>query len=186
MRPSWLGCNQRIASLARTHELLSQGNWRGVSIAEIIQREFAPYARGNAEISGPSAILKAEATQAVAMVLHELTTNAAKYGAFSNGSGRVSVRWRWRQNGSHDRLIIEWQESGGPPVLASSQPGYGTTIIRELIPFELAGTVELAFASGGARCRLEIPADWVSKGGQPSEEPGVPLGYEGVPGGARL
>jgi two-component sensor histidine kinase len=167
------GLNRRITSLARTHELLSQGNWRGASLAEIVRREFAPYATGNAELGGPNVVLKAAATEAVATVLHELTTNAAKYGAFSNRNGRVSLRWRWLQNGPPDRLIIEWQESGGPPVVAPSQSGYGTSIIRELIPFELGGDVELAFASDGTRCRLEIPADWVSRGRRLTEVPGV-------------
>jgi two-component system, chemotaxis family, CheB/CheR fusion protein len=157
------GLNSRIGSLARTHELLSEGNWRGVSLAEIIQRELAPYTRGNTEAKGPSVTLMAEATQAVATVLHELTTNAAKYGALSNRSGRVSVRWRWLQNGSHDRIAIEWQETGGPLVLAPSRPGYGTNIIRELIPFELGGAVELSFAPEGTRCRLEIPGAWASR-----------------------
>jgi two-component sensor histidine kinase len=96
------------------------------------------------------------------MVLHELTTNAAKYGAFSNQLGRVSVQWEWSNYGSQDRLIIEWLELGGPPVLAPSQPGYGTGIIRDLIPFELGGAVELSFAPEGARCCLEIPGEWVN------------------------
>jgi two-component sensor histidine kinase len=158
--------NSRINSLARTHEVLSDSNWRGASLAEIVRREFAPYARGNTEAEGPSVILRAEATQAVATALHELTTNAAKYGALSNRSGRVAVRWRWHQNGSHDRLIIEWQEAGGPPVLAPSHSGYGTSIIRELIPFELGGAVELSFAPEGTRCRLEIPGEWTCRDGR--------------------
>jgi two-component sensor histidine kinase len=164
------GLNCRIDALARTHELLSESNWRGASLVEIVRREFAPYATENAEVGGPSATLKAEATQAVATVLHELTTNAAKYGAFSNRTGRVLVQWRWLQNGSHDRLVIEWQEVGGPPVLAPSQSGYGTTIIRELIPFELGGAVELSFTTEGTRCRLEIPGEWVSKDRLTAEE----------------
>jgi PAS domain S-box-containing protein len=165
--------NNRIKSLAGTHELLSQSHWRGVPLADIIRRELAPYGMTNTDIGGPDATLKAEATQAVATVLHELTTNAAKYGAFSNQAGRVSVQWQWLNNGSQDRLIIEWQEAGGPPVLAPSQSGYGTSIIRELIPFELGGKVELVFASKGIRCRLEIPADWMSRGGQLTGELGV-------------
>src|SRR5262249_20793257 len=163
------GLNRRIDSLARTHELLSESNWRGASFAQIVRREFAPYTRGNTDASGPSVTLKAEATQAVATVLHELTTNAAKYGALSNRSGRVSVRWWWLQNGSR-ALLFEWQETGGPPVLAPSQSGYGTTIIRELIPFELGGAVELSFAPEGTRCRLEIPGEWVSHNRQSTEE----------------
>jgi two-component sensor histidine kinase len=165
--------NRRINSLARTHELLSESNWRGASLAEIVRREFAPYATGNAEARGPRVTLKAAATQAVATVLHELTTNAAKYGAFSNRTGCVSVQWRWLQNGSRDRLVIEWQETGGPPVLAPSQSGYGTSIIRELIPFELGGKVELVYACEGIRCQLEIPADWISVGAGLAQEPGA-------------
>jgi PAS domain S-box-containing protein len=173
------GLNRRIDSLARTHELLSESNWRGASLAQIIRREFAPYTRGNTEARGPSITLKAEATQAVATVLHELTTNAAKYGALSNGSGRVSVRWRWLKNGSHDRLVIEWQEIGGPPVLAPSRFGYGTSIIRELIPFEFGGTVELSFASGGTRCRLEIPDEWTNRNFPSQRQRSSPAETEG-------
>ena len=154
--------DSRIKSLARTHELLSQSHWSGVSLAKIARRELAPYAGDNVEIVGPSVTLKAEAAQAMAMVLHELTTNAAKYGAFSDRNGRVSLRWRWLRNGSTSRLAIDWQEIGGPQVLPPRQHGYGTGVISELIPFELGGTVELAFPGDGVRCRMEIPAEWVS------------------------
>jgi two-component sensor histidine kinase len=132
-------------------------------LAEIIQRELAPYDTTNTDIGGPSVTLQAEAAQAVATVLHELTTNAAKHGAFSNETGRVSVQWQWLHNGSNTRLLIEWQEAGGPPVPPPSRSGYGTKIIRELIPFELGGAVELTFAPEGTRCRLEIPGEWASK-----------------------
>jgi len=154
--------SDRIKSLANTHELLSQGQWRGVSLAEIVRRELAPYATNKTTIEGPSVTLKAEATQAVAMVLHELTTNAAKYGGLSARGGGVLLRWRWLWNGSGARLTIEWQEVGGPEVTPPSRPGYGTSIVREVIPFELGGSVDLVFAADGVRCRLEIPAEWVS------------------------
>jgi two-component sensor histidine kinase/integral membrane sensor domain MASE1 len=157
------GLEHRIESLARTHELLSESQWRGVPLAEIIRRELAPYSVRNTDIGGPNLTLKAGAAEAVAMVFHELTTNAAKYGAFSNGTGRVSVCWRWLQNGSPDRLVIEWQEIDGPPVRAPSRSGYGTSIIRELIPFELGGAVELSLAPDGTRCRLEIPGEWANR-----------------------
>jgi two-component sensor histidine kinase len=157
------GLNNRISSLARTHELLSASHWSGASLGEIVRREFAPYTRGNTEASGQSVTLKADATQAVATVLHELTTNAAKHGALSDRKGRVSVRWRWLQNGLHDRLLIEWQETGGPAAPTPCRSGYGTSIIRELIPFELGGAVQLSFAPEGARCRLEIPGEWINR-----------------------
>jgi PAS domain S-box-containing protein len=153
----------RIEALARTHELLSQSHWSGVSLTEIARRELSPYAADNVEIGGPSVTLKAEAAQAVAMVLHELTTNAAKYGAFSDRNGCVSLRWRWLRNGSTGRLAIEWQEIGGPLVLPPRRRGYGTDVIGELVPFELDGTVELTFPRDGVKCCIEIPAEWVSK-----------------------
>jgi PAS domain S-box-containing protein len=157
------GLDHRIESLARTHELLSETHWHDVPLVEIIRRELAPYDARNTDIGGPSLTLKAEAAQGVAMVLHELTTNAAKYGALSSGTGRVTVRWRWLQNGSPDRLAIEWQEIDGPPVRATSQSSYGTNIIRELIPFELGGAVELSFAKDGIKCRIEIPGEWANR-----------------------
>ena len=149
--------------------LLSQAQWRGVPFAEIVRCEFAPYATDKTTFGGPGVMLKAEAAQAVAMVLHELTTNAAKYGGFSTRSGGVLLKWWWLRNGSGGRLAIEWQEVGGPPVADPNRSGYGTSIVRELIPFELGGTVDLAFAPDGLRCRLEIPGDWVD-GDDPSKE----------------
>jgi len=158
----------RIRSMSSTHELLSQGRWRGIQLLELVQRELAPFLTSdNADIEGPDAVLSAEAAQIMAMVLHELVTNAAKYGALSTQSGRVRVGWRWRTNGAPlARLVIEWQEVGGPAVPPCNQSGYGTCVIRELLPYELGGKVDLAFAVDGVRCKLEIPAEWVG-GGQP-------------------
>jgi two-component sensor histidine kinase len=156
------GFDGRIKSLARTHELLSRNHWQDVSLTEVVKREIAPYSADNAIILGPAVTLKAAAAQAVATVLHEMATNAAKYGAFSGPSGRLFVDWRWLGNGSHSRLAIRWQESGGPAVSTPSQTGFGTSVIRELIPFELGGAVDLTFARDGLQCRLEIPADWLS------------------------
>ena len=102
------GLDDRIKSLARTHELLSHSHWHGVSLEEIVRRELAPYTAGNAAIGGPRVTLKADAAQAVAMVLHELATNAAKYGAFSKRDGRLLLRWRWLQNGSR----VGWPSNG--------------------------------------------------------------------------
>jgi two-component sensor histidine kinase len=96
------------------------------------------------------------------MVLHELATNAAKYGALSTKDGRVSIRWQRHFNG-HPRshLVFEWQEIGGPPVVAASKSSYGTSTIRDEIPYEFGGTVDLVLPPEGARCRLELPSDWL-------------------------
>jgi PAS domain S-box-containing protein len=164
-----VGLERRIRSLANTHDLLSRAHWHGVPLAEIVQRELTPYGRGNSEVRGPEVMLKAEAAQAVAMVLHELSTNAAKFGAFSKRNGRVLLKWRWQQNWGHPHLAIEWKEIGGPPVVEPSRSSYGSTVVRELIPFELEGKVDLDFAKDGLRCRLEIPAEWVGTGVSLSE-----------------
>ena len=141
----------RIKSMAQTHQLLSSRQWKGILLSDLVRRELAPYAnRGNTEIGGPDITLEAEAGQAVSMVLHELTTNAAKHGSLSIPDGRVSVRWYRMLNGEADaRVRIEWQESGGPPVLAPDHSGYGMEVIRDLLPYELDGKVDLAFAVRG-------------------------------------
>ena len=126
----------RIRSMGSTHELLSHRRWLGIPLAELVERELAPYATGsNTEIGGPEVMLSAEAGQTMAMVLHELVTNAAKHGALSVPSGRVSIRWRLPLNGSaSDRLVFTWRETGGPLVVPPSKSGYGMDVVRERYP----------------------------------------------------
>ena len=156
----------RIKSMAATHQLLSSHQWKGILLSDLVRRELAPYAaHGNTEIGGPDVILEAETAQAVSMVLHELTTNAAKYGALSTHGGRISVRWHRVMNGNADaRLCIEWQESGGPAVAAPDRSGYGMEVIRDLLPYELDSKVDLAFASAGVRCCIDIPVSQLASG----------------------
>jgi PAS domain S-box-containing protein len=154
----------RLRSMATTHELLSSRRWQGLPLTELVRRELAPYAtRNNTEINGPGILLKPEAGQALAMVLHELATNAAKYGALSTKEGRVSIRWDRHVNGNpRSHLVLEWQEIGGPPVVAPGASSYGTSTIRDLIPYELGGTVDLVLAPEGVRCHLKLPEDCLS------------------------
>jgi PAS domain S-box-containing protein len=154
----------RIRSMAATHELLSARRWSGISLAKLVRRELAPYANdNNIKISGPDVALRPEAAQPMAMVIHELATNAAKHGALSTKKGRVSIRWDRGRNGRPGPdLALEWQEVGGPPVSAPANSGYGTSTICDLIPYEFGGTVDLVFAPEGVRCRLKLPADWLS------------------------
>jgi two-component system CheB/CheR fusion protein len=130
----------------------------------VFHRELAPYSTtSNLKIEGSDEVLSPEAGQAIAMVIHELATNAAKYGALSIKGGHVSVRWCHKRNGrAQSWLSIRWEESGGPNVVPLTQSGYGTSVIRDLIPYELGGAVEYVLAREGARCRLEIPAKWLS------------------------
>jgi PAS domain S-box-containing protein len=153
--------DHRLQSMGEAHSLLSRNRWRGVGLADLVAQELAPYAgSGNATVEGPAICLPPGATQAVAMVLHELATNAAKYGALSTPHGRVAVRWRRLSDaGGPARLSLEWQEDDGPAVTAPAQPGYGTSVIRDLIPYELGGTVELEFNPNGVRCTIEIAVE---------------------------
>jgi len=117
----------RVQSMARTHELLSANGWRGISVAELVRRELAPYTTtGNTEMNGSNVILKAEAGRA--MVLHELATNAAKYGVLSTQSGRVAIWWGPLPNGhARSHIVLEWREVGGPLVVAPKNQDLGRT-----------------------------------------------------------
>jgi two-component sensor histidine kinase len=152
----------RIQSVAAAHTLLSERRWQAVSLDALVHAELAPYTTGrNVNISGTDVMLSAAETQALAKVLHELATNAAKYGALSIPGGRVSVSWEREPNGGAANLILEWRELGGPGVVSKLQSSYGTSLIRELIPHELGGNVDLVFAPEGAFCRIKFPLEHV-------------------------
>ena len=156
----------RIRSMATTHELLSAGRWQGISFTELVRRELAPYAsRNNTRMHGPEVILEPEAGLAMAMVLHELATNAAKYGALSTKVGQVMVTWERRPHGQPPDLILNWKEFGGPPVATPEKSSFGTSTIRDLIPYEFGGRVDLTLAPEGVQCRIELPANWLGSGG---------------------
>jgi PAS domain S-box-containing protein len=149
----------RIKSMTAAHALLGQSRWHGVGLDALVRSQLAPYVTdANITISGTDVVLSAGASRAMAMVLHELVTNAAKYGALSVPTGRVSVNWERRSNGTAAaNLVFVWREFGGPPTAAEVQSGYGTRLIRELVPHELGGTVDLEFAAEGVSCRIEFP-----------------------------
>jgi PAS domain S-box-containing protein len=150
--------NGRIQSMAAAHTLLSKSGWQSVGLDALVRNQLAPYATDtNVTISGTDVMLVAAEIQAVARVLHELVTNAAKHGALSIPGGHVSVSWNRKPNGDGENLMLVWQEHHGPAVKSEIQSSYGTNLIRNLIPHELGGMVELAFASEGVSCRIEIP-----------------------------
>jgi hypothetical protein len=129
-----------------------------VGLTDLIRHQLAPYTTdANTTISGPEIVLTSAQTQAVAMVIHELVTNAAKHGALSNPDGSVRVSWHRSGRDVAATLTITWRELGGPPIKTPVKCGYGSSLIRDLIPHELGGTVGLVFASDGACCEIEIP-----------------------------
>jgi PAS domain S-box-containing protein len=157
----------RIQSIAAAHTLLSQSRWSGVGLTDLIRHQLAPYTTdANMTISGPEIVLTSAQTQAVAMVIHELATNAAKHGVLSNPNGSVSVCWDCTGADTAAILTITWRELGAEPLAAQVHSGYGLSLIRDLIPHELGGTVELKFPPDGACCKIEIPlgAKQIDKG----------------------
>ena len=147
----------RIQSMAVAHSLLSQSGWQNVGLAALVGRQLEPYASGsNVAIKGEEIVLGAAAIQAVAMVLHELVTNAAKYGALSVPDGQICITWDMEKVGRGTKLLFEWRELCGPAVQPDVPTGYGTSLIRDLIPYELGGTVDLLFTLDGVSCKIEL------------------------------
>jgi PAS domain S-box-containing protein len=149
----------RIQALANAHNLLALSHWEGASLNSIIQQELAAYCGeedSRAVITGPSQILGPQAAQSIAVVLHELATNAVKYGALSVPAGRVRVEWSLKPN---QDLSICWTESEGPKVTPPSREGFGTRVIRMMIKNQLYGDVHFNWHPTGLDCTIDIPFD---------------------------
>src|SRR5262245_50191855 len=134
----------RIQSMASAHQLLRQSRWFGVGLTDLIRHQLAPYTtEANTTVCDPDVMLTSTQTQAIAMVIHELVTNAAKHGALSSPKGRVSVSWDRTGADPAAILTVTWRELGGPPIETPARSSYGSSLIRDLIPHELCGTVDL-------------------------------------------
>jgi PAS domain S-box-containing protein len=155
----------RLQALAASHDLLVQRDWHGASMSEVVRSQLGHYLDQQAsqiEIEGPGLIVTPEAAQNIGLAVHELSTNAAKYGALSVPEGRVAVCWKQARNGSEEqRLHLSWTESGGPQVAAPSHRGFGQVVTEQLTARALQGKANLMFDSGGVRWTLDIPANHI-------------------------
>lgn len=150
----------RLIALSQAHDQLSRRHWGSAELRDIVVGATAPYAAdtpGRVEIEGETITIKPRAALTLALVLHELTTNAAKYGALSVPDGRVTVRWQVRNSPTRPLLMMEWREHGGPLVAAPTRQGFGSRFIEGSIATELRGTVRLAFDSAGLGCTMTVP-----------------------------
>lgn len=158
----------RIQALARTHTLLADGRWSAAPLAEVVRREIEglrPTGDGSVTLSGPEVRLGPKTVQAVAMVIHELATNAAKHGSLSVPEGRLRVAWEiGRDEGGAPRLAVDWVESGGPPVVPPARHGFGSRLIERSLAGAMDGRAELDFAPEGVRCRLSLPLGDAARG----------------------
>jgi PAS domain S-box-containing protein len=146
----------RINALSRVHTALSQSRWQAVDLRELVAEEIAPYRTQDAariSASGPKILLEPASAQTLALALHELVTNAAKYGALSSISGRVDLNWESKVS----ILTIQWNESGGPQIKPPSSSGFGTKIVTASIEKQLGGKVRFDWRPEGMQCELSIP-----------------------------
>src|SRR5882724_8666972 len=146
----------RIGALSRAHTLLAQSRWQGADLARLVDEELAPYRTGETgkiTASGPDVSLEPRTAQTLALALHELSTNAAKYGALSVMSGRVNLTWELRP----ESLVLRWTESGGPPTQPPATPGFGIRVIGASIERQLDGEARFEWQPEGLRCSLAVP-----------------------------
>jgi PAS domain S-box-containing protein len=146
----------RVQALARAHSLLSESRWQGANISDIIEEELAPYRAPHFDrvrISGTSLSLDPSTAQALALALHELATNAAKYGALSQPSGRLQVSW----SHANGRFQLQWIERGGPALGRVEPGGFGLRVIKASVEGQLDGKVEFDWRQDGLRCALSVP-----------------------------
>jgi two-component sensor histidine kinase len=129
------------------------GNWTSADLRETIVNTLQPFRNEQFEIDGPSLRIGEKAALAFSMAVHELATNAAKYGALQNTEGCVRIKWTV----SSDRLVWHWSEHKGPPVKRPSQAGFGTRMIERMLSAELQGKVELGYPRAGVECRIDAP-----------------------------
>lgn len=150
----------RIRALAQTHSRLAEANWSGVAIETMLLDELAPYRRddgGNVRLSGQAIVLNPRCALTLGLAIHELATNAAKYGALSRRQGRVDVGWEADSQAAH--LAIRWTESRGPTVHPPARSGFGRLLLERVLGSDLRGTVEMDFAATGFRCAIKLPLD---------------------------
>jgi PAS domain S-box-containing protein len=158
---------ERIFALAASHDLLVKTEWKGADLDQLVRSQLAHFADlidRRITLAGERVFISASAAQSIGMALHELATNAGKYGALS-AEGRVDIDWRLTPDQAGDNsFVMSWREQGGPPVVPPSRTGFGTTVISRMAELSLAGKVELIYAPEGLVWRLSCPAQKVLEG----------------------
>jgi PAS domain S-box-containing protein len=146
----------RIQALANVHALFVKSRWGGAELSNIVTQELAPYlgkGKAHAQIDGPNLLLETNTAQAIAVTLHELATNAAKYGSLSAPNGHVEVTW---SRAADERLILHWTENGGPPIKKPTHQGFGTSVIERMIREQLKGEMHLDWRTEGLACEIVV------------------------------
>jgi len=145
----------RIQALANVHALFVKSRWAGAELRSLVMQEILPYSERNekrVKVDGPPLFLETNTAQTIAVAVHELTTNAAKYGALSVPEGRVEIAWSHNAGKS---LMLRWSETGGPPVNPPTRKGFGTRVMEAMVQSQLSGTIRFDWRSEGLVCEIE-------------------------------
>jgi two-component sensor histidine kinase len=162
--------NSRLIALSRAQDILTQAEFTAAPIMTVVEKSLSPYRmeHDRFQIEGPVVELPAKQALALALALHELATNAVKYGALSVDGGRVSVVWSINASGDEPRFRFSWRELGGPPVSTPKSPGFGSRLIRGVLANDFGGKVHLTYEHDGMGCELDAPLDRVSSPSEPA------------------
>ena len=170
--------SERIRGLSASNDLLVRNQWQNVPLAGLVRSQLAHFAdllEGRIVVDGPDLRITAAAAQVLGMALHELATNAGKYGALSTDTGHVDIVWRLEREGAGGgRFMMEWSEKGGPTVAAPTRRGFGWSVLCQLTKASLGADVTLEYAPTGVVWRLGCPADRVREGEAAQKNVGAP------------
>lgn len=146
----------RIRAMARAHTLLSHSRWEGADLSRLVNEELEPYrALDRVHVHGPAVAIKPAVAQNFALAIHEMATNAAKYGALSSPEGKLEVHWSLHD----DAMVLDWIERDGPVVATPEKQGFGSKVIDASIRRQLSGAIDWHWERGGLRCTLKVPAE---------------------------
>jgi PAS domain S-box-containing protein len=152
----------RLHALGHAHDLLTQTHWKGTSLHQVIETALAPFSvydnsQTRVRVNGPQVWLNSNTAVTMTLAFHELATNAAKYGALSTNKGRVEIFWSAQPATEPKEVLLEWRESGGPPVQAPSRKGFGTMLIEKVLAYEAEGEAKLDFLPAGVAFVFRLP-----------------------------
>ncbi len=154
--------SQRLAAMGDANEILRQADWTSVSLHALARASLTPFVGAKerrCSLSGPGVVLQGRVALAVGMALHELGTNAMKYGALSTETGTVAIVWHIEPDAAGDRFVLVWSETGGPPVKPATRSGFGSKIIKTALAAQIGGTVEITYDPGGLVCTVTAPSE---------------------------
>ncbi|WP_243367552.1 sensor histidine kinase [Microvirga solisilvae] len=154
----------RLFALSRAHDVLTRENWEGANLSDVVREACAPFLNqrddeGRIEIEGASLRLPPAMSLSLSMAIHELCTNALKYGALKTSSGRIRISWSSVSEGDGTRLVLRWEEQGGPPVSPPRRTGFGSRLIQKGLARELNGTAQIAYEPTGVVCTIDVPLE---------------------------